>query len=589
VAVALATLAALAVLAAPGPAAARGAQDPGLDPEPSRVATLRVAEPRLDRGRTVVAEGSGWPGNTIVAVELCGQEAANGSADCDITTSRSISTYPDGRLHAELLVTAPPSPCPCVLRAFVPGGTLAVSVPVEIAGHPIEAVVAPSPAAERRLDVTAVRVRTVGVGFWSRTREVTVEVANGGDVALPPGAVKVRWGRGEGVDRFVAVPGVPALGPGESATVTGRFDLDGFTFGTFRVQAGPSGTAGRAAEATTTAPIAEIVVPLALLLLLVGGLVARRFRRRRRERPSGADEPREADGSGGAGEDGDPGGDGREDAVGVGDVDRADPDSDPAPAPFAGVGSDARVGLRRGLSVGLVAGVLALGACSSRTGGDRAGDGDLCASLRQADTGNAIGGEELGPLVRSIGVLAEVEQPPEELAAALRALRNAWAAQPDAHDLPDLDFGDDGYTTAYQAAYRLRFTPNLRRAAAVVEQYGSRECAIAPSGKLELPESRAGEQAAPSASLPDRPLDGVELRFDDSDFSAYQLPELDIPTVTFDRDLGEFSVNGPAAATPDLADREGSVGPSERPSRPTRPPRPTTTTTQPEAGEDPAG
>lgn len=526
----------------PAAASARPAEDPavtttsagaaastasGTDAAGTTAATTLILEDdALRRGAQVVAHGTGWPADTLVQVELCGRRGTS-SSDCDVTTSRSIATFPDGRLEVDLLVTAPPVPCPCVLRAFVPGSDVGVRAPVTIEGMAVERADETPAVPVRRLDVTDVTVRSVGVGLWSRAREVRVAVRNTGDTPLDRVGLRVRWGAGEDTDRFVAMDPLPRLAAGATAEVRGRFDLDAFTYGSFRVDAAPSGVQGEAASASTSAPVFEVVVAVLAVLAAVALFVFRAVRRRRG-----------------------PGGDASEVED---DETAAEPSVDSTSAPFAGVGS--RSSARALVALGL-AGALTIGAAGCSGSSKKASSKtDVCAVLKKADPGNSIGGDDLVRLVTSVKRIGSITDPPKEISGAVAVLSGLADANSAAMRLPDLELGDDGYAEAYQAAYRLRFGTGLRTAAALIEEYGVGECGLVRSGKLELPTKKIEQAAAPQATLPDQPIATVEIDLADPRFDDAKLPALEIPPVTFDQDLGQFRLEDPKLVPPDLSDQ----------------------------------
>lgn len=233
--------------------AADDGPDPAATSSRSSIATLRVDRERVGRGKQLAIDGTGWPANTMVVVELCGAGGQEGSAGCDVTSSRSVATFADGRLRAELLVTAPPRPCPCVLHAFVPTATVDLSVPVEILGHPVARIDVATRSAGR-IEVAAVAVRAVGPAALSRTREVRVTVVNQGTETVRGVTVDARWGRGAGGDRLVDLPRIEEIPGGGTATTRGRFRLDGWSFGRYTVAADVVGGGGAEHTATTGAP-----------------------------------------------------------------------------------------------------------------------------------------------------------------------------------------------------------------------------------------------------------------------------------------------------------------------------------------------
>src|SRR5690349_25177619 len=67
-------------------------------------------------GEVVNVRGSGWPAQTLVLVELCGNGAAGGSTDCNQPGAITTPVSADGVVATPFTVPEPTAPCPCVIR-----------------------------------------------------------------------------------------------------------------------------------------------------------------------------------------------------------------------------------------------------------------------------------------------------------------------------------------------------------------------------------------------------------------------------------------------------------------------------------------
>jgi hypothetical protein len=242
--------------------------------------TLGTETSSYDRGQTMRVEGSGWPPSALLTVELCGNEARNGSVDCDARTSKTVATTKEGVLFADLLATAPPSPCPCVVHVFQPQGILDMAARVRINGVAV-APLSEEAAPARRLEVTKARLTgSNGLGAWfgagpERTLELTVE--NTGDVAVDGAAIRAGWGRSSSPDQPIDIDNLKKLQPGDSVTVEVPVQLGALGFGRYVAAGNIAGFDGADFEApTSTYPLGLLLV-VVLLVVGAGVLVYRRL------------------------------------------------------------------------------------------------------------------------------------------------------------------------------------------------------------------------------------------------------------------------------------------------------------------------
>lgn len=265
-------------LAIAGPSVLAGAATP---PHPLLTASPTTAAP----GTTVQVTGSGFLGKHLYQLQICGNDAVDGSVDCDQAQAAMALTTAAGAIDTTLAVVVPPAPCPCVVAALSVGNESLVTAPLTIPGAP-SAPVASHIIQER---VVVKNVELVGstqpsewLGFGAdRTLEVTVQ--NVSPLSLQPITLIASIG-----GTPLMLPDLPGLAPGQvhtyslavafpalsvgHTTLTGRIGVMGGQFASFRVGI---------SFYPWAIPVLAIVVVQGILLL-VRNLLRRRIRRHQR-------------------------------------------------------------------------------------------------------------------------------------------------------------------------------------------------------------------------------------------------------------------------------------------------------------------
>ena len=243
----------------------------------------------VEVGERVAAVADNWPANSVVTFEICGQLAINGSADCDMATSRSAGVGSDGRTGAQLEVVEPPEPCPCVVRATSTSSTRVATTSLDIQGVPFEPVQV-DPA---RLNPPQLEIRTAHLRSTSGWRSLfggppeataVLTLANSGRGPIEHVPVTVLYGRGDAPTRMGGEPAVDRLGPGEERRAEVPFQMDPLSFGTYtvRIEVGDAARQVVVVREFTTYPWG-----LPLLILVGLGLLTYAWVRRRRNRAGG--------------------------------------------------------------------------------------------------------------------------------------------------------------------------------------------------------------------------------------------------------------------------------------------------------------
>lgn len=280
----LATSGMLVLLSAASPAAAGTAPSPTLT-----ILNEPFPDDAIAQGSTFKVEGTGWPTDTLVQLEVCGNEARSGTSDCAADTGQVVASNATGVFQGRLAVVIPPTPCPCVIRAVSQTTTDSVTTPVDIpnapTSHPGDGdVVAP---ALRRLEVEKVRMR--GEDSWNTwlggpaRRTFEFEVVNTGSVAVDEATVVLTAGPADDPTGFLKPVKIERLEVGERRKITVPVEFQALAFGDQAVRATVNGTSVPVSfrATTSTHPWLLVIVPALiigqLLLLGIRNIVRRRL------------------------------------------------------------------------------------------------------------------------------------------------------------------------------------------------------------------------------------------------------------------------------------------------------------------------
>ncbi|MFL6117392.1 MAG: hypothetical protein ACJ786_39480 [Catenulispora sp.] len=261
---------------------------------PAAHATPAMAALTLSKGTAKVGEritvtGSGFPAGARLQVEICGIGGSSNS--CAIGDAAFATADAFGGFRQSLLVTEPPTPCPCTVHAapFAGASSDPVDTPLNVPGLRYLPQAAPVVAGVAKLlDATVVGdspfLTQIGAGGSAR---VTVTFGNlsGGPAGDPGTALTLSRG-GKQIGRYpVAWTGGP-LPVGQRRDLVYEVPLPGGWFRDYEIgvvvnadgTAAPHGDPGRALTVRTLSasvrPWGELVAPgtlaLGLLCLLAG-------------------------------------------------------------------------------------------------------------------------------------------------------------------------------------------------------------------------------------------------------------------------------------------------------------------------------
>jgi len=241
-------------------------------------------------GERITVWSSGWPAGSQVQGVVCGDLAIGGSGACDLPRAVLARTDGDGSVALDLVLGAPPRPCPCVVRlSTFDGPALSFNIPVDVVGHRTGTPPAPAPVADLRLGKIRLEAADglgplFGLGGGAR---LVVSVVNRG--AAPARVPDLSYGLGDAdvVPAQTVSPEV-RIPPGGRREVVIDVSTPPFAFGTHHAVVRWADQTGPAARATlTTRPWGALVVLLLLavaLVLLLAAAATRRTRQRRRRR-----------------------------------------------------------------------------------------------------------------------------------------------------------------------------------------------------------------------------------------------------------------------------------------------------------------
>lgn len=264
----------LVLLVAPLGASATTAPSPQISVSPSAASA----------GATVQVSGSDFPAKRLYQVQVCGNDAALGSTDCDQSSAVTVATTSLGELSTPLPVVIPPMPCPCVVAVQSYTGGLFLTTPLAIPGAPTEPAIV-RPASSGKIVLRTVELQgnpspKEWLGF-SASRTLVLTVQNVGSLPIPTTTLIANIG-----STPIELPSLPGLAAGQTRTyrlpvsfpalsvgktvLSGQIGVLGGQFATFKVPI---------SFYPWAIPLVAIVVGQGLLLA-IRNLLRRRIRRR---------------------------------------------------------------------------------------------------------------------------------------------------------------------------------------------------------------------------------------------------------------------------------------------------------------------
>ena len=226
-----------------------------------------------------------------VTISMCGNEARRGSVDCDMPASLVRET-PGGSRQTGFRLTAPPAPCPCIIRVSSSDQREVAVAPFVLVGHPVAEVVGGNTTVQALGVAITANPAPANVGQTLRSSlggstpyDVTIRVTNRATFEVTAVSLAATFTRGWSDDtRTVEVPNPGSLAPGQTWIETVQAEVPALTFGAVEWRATVSGQ-GPSVTATDTSSSQPIllyilIAILAIDLLILAWRVIARMRRR---------------------------------------------------------------------------------------------------------------------------------------------------------------------------------------------------------------------------------------------------------------------------------------------------------------------
>ena len=260
------------------------ASQSGAAPHPLVVVQPTVQSP----GSSVKVIGQNLPPNTNVQVQICGNDALNGSGDCALSTAQEVTTSNEGLFQTSLIVSIPPKPCPCVVLLLDFSTPVTPMAPIDIIGAPFK-----SPSATNVQKLQIVNAYLTGSGPWSswfgappqRTLVISIRNPNAAPYADPPLQLSV-GAQADTTSNRVTTYRLSTIGPHQTKTYEVRVTFPAFSIGEHEVvgTVGGVGLSRTLVVNTWLFPWGLLVVLVVLIEVVLLSLTRFiRERRRRRE------------------------------------------------------------------------------------------------------------------------------------------------------------------------------------------------------------------------------------------------------------------------------------------------------------------
>jgi hypothetical protein len=239
----------------------------------------------------------------VVSMAFCGNEARRGTVDCNVRGTQAREINSDGSPTLAIMnVSAPPAPCPCIVRVASRDNVEVAVVPFVLIGHPVAEVIGGTEFQTPLVVDVVANATPQGLGGQlrsslggSRTYDVTVAVTNQATFAIDDVAVAATFTRQNYDDtRTIELSDPGPMQPGETWRETVEVVVPSLTFGdvTWSATASGQGPAVTVSDTTTSTPWLLIVLGIVLLvdLLVLAARFVMRLRRRSIDDESESDE-----------------------------------------------------------------------------------------------------------------------------------------------------------------------------------------------------------------------------------------------------------------------------------------------------------
>lgn len=255
--------------------------------------SLAVSPSEVKLGERALVRLEGWA-SAAITLSICGNLGLRGAPDCDLAGAQGIGLSRSGPTLAEVTATAPPTTCPCVVRAASSTSSEIQTAPLGIDGVPVGPVVRPGPPAP--LLAVSATVSQVPQGFGGALRSllggrsphrVTITLRNTSTITLSKVSLGLAVGRAAAGAQPVPVPLVDPLRPGEARTYEVPATIAAPARGRYLWDVTVDGAGSRvgAQVASTAAPWLLYLLLVVLVLDVAAYVLVKRRRRRTVPRP----------------------------------------------------------------------------------------------------------------------------------------------------------------------------------------------------------------------------------------------------------------------------------------------------------------
>ena len=189
-------------------------------------------------GGTVSVHGMGLQPEQDVSVAICGDAGLEGSQGCDLRGQATLMTDQTGYFAVQLVVSAPPVPCPCVVEVDTTSASLHTAL--AIAGVPVGSVRPAAVALGPDLHITRARIEGGG-GWqswfgWPSRRTLVVTVADRGGGKAPSPTMNLELSSWESSGQTIATPMLSTVPAGASRTYHLPLNLGSFAVGEYTLR-----------------------------------------------------------------------------------------------------------------------------------------------------------------------------------------------------------------------------------------------------------------------------------------------------------------------------------------------------------------
>ncbi|HUW01505.1 MAG TPA: hypothetical protein VMW08_04045, partial [Acidimicrobiales bacterium] len=243
----------------------------------------------------LVISGTGWPERNNVILEVCGNEAQNGSQDCAVTDGRTVATSSDGRFSTELNAAEPPTGCPCVVRARTVTGEqteVSTALDLEFDAGPAAAATTEAPPSPTSPDISvAARIDGRSWKSWfglPSERTLILTITNDGDRAVDGAVASMAWGADDtDPTGYLPLLTIDRIEPGQEVEQRVTVPVQALSVGKTTLSGELSGLGTPIPfEATTATYPAGLAIIVVALMAAVTFVVAKWLSRRSASKPA---------------------------------------------------------------------------------------------------------------------------------------------------------------------------------------------------------------------------------------------------------------------------------------------------------------